>query len=134
MYGILWRKGKNAVTLPHSAQRKHIFLAKIKKVSKSKKLAPRKKVALELLHHILGHRSTRSLMAGDTDNVWKDIELRIYPGPFCTACHIYSMDKKARSKNTLKPKAPFKWFFLWILFQQQHQFFSQMRILFKIIF
>ena len=33
-------------------------------------MAPRKKVALELLHHRLGHKSTRSLMAGDTANIW----------------------------------------------------------------
>ena len=39
-------KEKNAVTLPHSAQRKHAFLEKIKQMSKSKKLALRKKVAL----------------------------------------------------------------------------------------
>ena len=42
-------------------------------MSKSNKLTPRKKVALELFHHRLGHRSTRSLMTGDTKNVWKDI-------------------------------------------------------------
>ena len=47
-------------------------------------------------------------MAGDTENVWKDIELRIYTDPFCTSCQISSMNKKARSKNPLKPKAHFK--------------------------
>ena len=44
-------KEKNAVTLPHSAQRKHAFLVKIKQMSKSKKIAHRKKFALGLLHH-----------------------------------------------------------------------------------
>ena len=48
-------------------------------------------------------------MDGDTANVWKDIELRIYPDPFCTSCQISSINKKAISKNTLKPKATFKW-------------------------
>ena len=91
-------------------------------MSKSKKTAPRKKVDLELLNHVLGHRSTRSLMARETANFWKDIELRIYLDPFCTSYQIYSMDKKARSKNPLNPKSPFKWV-LWTLFQQQHQFF-----------
>ena len=43
---------------------------------------------------------------------WKDIELRIYPDPFCTPCHISSMKKKAISKNPLKPKVPFKWVFM----------------------
>ena len=52
-------KKENTFTLPHIAQRKHGILVKKKEVSKSKKVAPRKKVALELLHHRLGHRSTR---------------------------------------------------------------------------
>ena len=41
---------KNAVTLPHSAQRKHAFLGKIKNMSKKNKLPARKKITLELLH------------------------------------------------------------------------------------
>ena len=84
LHGVLWRQRENVVTLPHSAQWKHAFLGKIKQNFNSKKIAPRKKVALELLHHILGHRSTRSSTDGDTSNVWKDIELRIYPYPFCS--------------------------------------------------
>ena len=101
-------KEKNAVTLPHSAQRKQTFLGKIKEMSKTKKLPARKKIALELLHQRLVHRSTRSFLAGDTDNVWEHIDLRIYPDPFCTSCQISSMNKKARSKFPLKPNAPFK--------------------------
>ena len=77
-------KDKNAVTLTHSAQQKHASLGKTKQTSKTKKLAPKEKIALEFLHQILGHRSTRSFMDGDNDNVCKDIELRIYPDPFCT--------------------------------------------------
>ena len=49
---------KNAVTLPKSAQRKHAFWGGIKQMSKTYKLAPRKRIALELLHHRLGNRST----------------------------------------------------------------------------
>ena len=49
----------NAVTLPHSAQRKHAFTGKIKNMSKKKKFPARKKIALELLHQRFGHRSTR---------------------------------------------------------------------------
>ena len=41
---------KNAVTLPHSEQRKHAFLGKIKDMSKKEKLPSRKKFSLELLH------------------------------------------------------------------------------------
>ena len=61
------------------------------------------------MYQILGHRSTRSLIAGDTEKVWKDAELKIDPEPFCTSCKISSLNKKARSKLPLKPKAPFKW-------------------------
>ena len=52
-------KYKNAIKLPHSAQRKHAFLGQIKEMSKTNKLPARKKIALELLHQRLGHRSTR---------------------------------------------------------------------------
>ena len=115
MYGVLWQQKENSVTFPHCAQRKHTYLGEIKQMSKTKKLAPRKKVYLEFLHQILGHRSTRSLIVGDTDNFWEDIELRIYPDPFCTSFQISSMKKKARSKNILKPKAPLWWFFMDII-------------------
>ena len=80
--------------------------------SKKKRLPARKKISLELLHKRLGKRSTRSLLAGDTAYVWEDIEHRIDPDPFCTSCQIYSMKKKARSKNPLKPKSPFRWFLM----------------------
>ena len=86
------------VTLPHSAQRKHAFLGEINEMSKTKKLPNRKKIALELLHQILGHRSSKLLLDGDTDNVWEDIELRIYPDLFCASCQISSMKKKVRSR------------------------------------
>ena len=68
-------KEKKSVTLPHSAQRKHAFLGEMKQIPKSNKIAPRKKVALELLHHRLGHRSTRLLMYGDTSNVGRTLNL-----------------------------------------------------------
>ena len=77
-------------------------------MEKSKKNSARKKIALELLHQRLGHRYTRSLIAGDTVNVWDDVELGIDPDPFCTSCRIYPMNKKARSKIPLKPKSSFK--------------------------
>ena len=101
-------KEGNEVTLPHSEQRKHKFWGRIKEISKTKKLPCRKKIALAFLHQTLGNISTRSLLAGYTANIWEDIELMIYPDPFFTSFHIYSMNKKARSNNLLKPKAPFK--------------------------
>ena len=106
-------KEDNAVTLPHSVVRKHAFSGKM--MEKSKKNPTRKKISLELLHQILGQRSTRSFIAGDTANVWEDVELRIDPDPFCTSCKKISMNKKARSEIPLKPKAPFKWVFMDII-------------------
>ena len=105
----------NAVSLPYSAQRKHAFWGEIKEMSKTNKLPYRKKIALELLHEILGHRSTRSFLSGNNSNFWEDIELRIDPDPFCTSCQISYMNKKARSKNPLKPKAPIKWVLMGII-------------------
>ena len=63
------------------------------------------------MHQRIGHRYTTSLIAGDTANVWEDAELKKDPDPFFTSCKISSMNKKARSKLPLKPKAPFKWVF-----------------------
>ena len=82
-------KDDNTLTLPHSAPRKHDFSGKI--MEKSKKNPARKKIALEFLHQRLGHRSTKLLIAGDTDNVWEDVELRIDPYPFCTSFRISSI-------------------------------------------
>ena len=84
-------------------------------MSNKNKLPARKKIVLELLHQRLGHRSTKSLLSGDTANVWEDVELRIDPDPFCKSCQIYSMNKKARSKIPLNPKATFKWVFMDII-------------------
>ena len=67
-------------------------------MSNSKKIAHRKKVALGLLYHRLGHRYTISSMAEVTSNVWLNIELRIDPDPFCTSCQISSMKKRLDPK------------------------------------
>ena len=60
-------KEDNAVTLSHSAVRKHAFIGK--SMESSKKNPKRNKIALELMHQRLGHRSTRELIAGDTTTV-----------------------------------------------------------------
>ena len=117
-------KGKHAVTLPHTSQRKHAFLNEIKEMSKTKKLSSRKNISLELLHDILGHRSTVSLLARDTAIFWEDINLRIDPYPFCTSCQISSMKENARSENPLKPKAPFKWVLMYIIPSTTTQIFT----------
>ena len=56
-----------------------------KEMSKTKKLPSRKKIALELLHRRLGHRSTILLLTGDTANDQDCIELSIDPYPFFTS-------------------------------------------------
>ena len=84
--------------LYHIVRRGICIWGKINQMSKSKKIAPRKKVALELLHHRLGNIFNRSLMAGYISNVWKDIERRVDPDPFCTSCQIYSMKKRLGTK------------------------------------
>ena len=60
------------------------------------------------LHETLGHRYTRSLLAGYNANIWEYVEIRVYPDHFCTSCQISSTNKKVRSKIELNPKAPFK--------------------------
>ena len=95
--------------------KKKAFTGKIKNMSKKNKFPARKKIALELIHQRLGHRSTRSLLAGGTENVWGDVELKINPDPFCTSCQISSMKKNTRSKIPLHTKAPFKWVFMDII-------------------
>ena len=67
------------------------------------------------MHQRFGHRSNRSFIVGYTANDWEDVEIIIDPDPFCTSCRIFSMNKKARSKIPLKPKAPFKWVFMDII-------------------
>ena len=51
-------------------------------MSKKNKFPERNKIDLELLHQILGHRSTSLLLDGDTANTWENVELRIYLDPF----------------------------------------------------
>ena len=55
------------------------------------------------------------MLTGNTANVWEYAELIINIYPFCTSYQIYSMDKNARSKIPLKPKASFKWVFMDII-------------------
>ena len=52
------------------------------------------------------------MLAGDTANVWEDVELRIDLDPFGTTFQISSMNKKARDKIPLKPKSTLKWVFI----------------------
>ena len=58
---------------------------------------------------------TRYIRAGDTENIWKDIELRVDPDPFCTSCKISTINKKSILNKPLKPKTTFKWVFMDII-------------------
>ena len=112
---------RNAVILPYSAQRKHAFTGKIMEKSKKNKFPARKKIALELLHQRLGHRSTRSLLAVDNANVWEDVELRIYPDPFCTSCQISSKIFDMRCKKETRFTGKMKDMSKKINFQQERK-------------
>ena len=105
---------KNAVILPHSAQRKHAFTGKIKNMSKKNKLPARNKIALKLLHQRLGNRSTRSLFSGDHFNVLEDVDLIIYLDPFCISCQISSMKKKRLGLKLHSSQRHLSSEFLWI--------------------
>ena len=53
-------------------------------------------------------------MAADNANVWKDIELRIYTGPFWASCHISSI-KKGWVQKFIKSKGAFQVGFMCII-------------------
>ena len=95
------------MTLLHISQRKHAFWSKTKEKSKPQKQIPKNKVSLELLHQRLGHRSTRSLLDGDTKIFWQDIDLRVYNDPFCPSYQIYAI-KKGYIKDTYEIQDIFK--------------------------
>ena len=102
------------MTLTHSTQRKHAFVVNTKE-SKNHKSKFLKIYIFELLNQRLGHRSKRSLLDVDTENVWQNIELRVDPDPFCTSFQISIINKKARSSKPLKSKTSFKWVFMDII-------------------
>ena len=84
------------------------FLVKTKKKSKSQKQISKKKFSLQLLYQKFRHRSKSSLLTGDTENVWQEIELRVDPDLFWKSCQISTINEKAVSKTPLKSKTPFK--------------------------
>ena len=106
---------KNTVTLTHNRHIEHAFLVKTKERSKPKRPILTKKFSLDLLHQILGHFFTRSLLSGYTVNVWKDIKFKVYADPFCTSCQISTIKKILDKIHTLNPKTSFKWVFMVII-------------------
>ena len=107
--------GQKAVALTHRVQRKHTVLVKTKEKSKPQKRIPKKKISMKLLRQKLLYSSKRSLLDGDTVNVWKQIYLRVDLDPFCKSCHISTINKKPIFKTPQNPKTPFKWVFMEII-------------------
>ena len=92
-----------------------MHFGKTKENSKFAKANSKSKVSLELLHQILGHRSTRSLLDEDTVNIWKEIDIKVDTEPFFTSCQISTINKNPISKTPLKPNTPLKWVFMDII-------------------
>ena len=70
--GLFSDNEQKIVTLPQSAHRKCAFLEK-KEKEKLKNQTPKRQLFLEILYQRLVHRSTRSILLGDTENVWKKL-------------------------------------------------------------
>ena len=68
-YSVLQSKGENFSNITTQCTKKTCIYRKYYGNVKENKLPAKKKIALEFLHQRLGHISTRSLLAGDTDNV-----------------------------------------------------------------
>ena len=99
LYSVLWKQREKFGYFATYCTAETCILGEINKISKTKKILPRKKIALGLLDQRLGQISTKSLIDRNTDNVWKDIELRIDPDPFFTSCQTSSMNKRIDLKN-----------------------------------
>ena len=83
-------------------------MVKKKENPKSQKQISKNKFDLELLHQILEHSYKHTLLAGYTTMFWHDIDLRIYPVPFCTSCHISTINKKFCIKDTYEAQYTFQ--------------------------
>ena len=79
LHSVLQSKGEKCSNITTQCTKETCISSENHGKVKDKKLPARNKIALELLHQILVHRSTISLLAGDTVNVWEDVELRIDP-------------------------------------------------------
>ena len=95
------------VTLPFKgAPKGHDPQALPTQIRDRRRATPRTQVSLDLLHSRLGHRSTRALLAADAAEMWKDVEVKLSPDPFCTSCKIATITKRNRSKVPMKADRP----------------------------
>ena len=72
-------------------------------------------IPMEILHQRQEHSPTRSILAGDSDKVWKETELRVDPDLFCTSFQIPTTNKNPISRIKLNTKTPFRWVFIDIM-------------------
>ena len=69
LHSVLRSKGEKYINITTQCTKETCISRKNHGKVKENKLPASKKIALELLHQRLGHRYTRSLLSGDTDNV-----------------------------------------------------------------
>ena len=63
-------------------------------------------MSLDLLHARLRHRSARALLAADAAEIWRDVEVKLSPNPFCTFCKIATITKRNQSKVPMGAEKP----------------------------
>ena len=96
------------VTLPFKGTPKgHDPQALPTQIRDKRRTTPRTQVSLDLLHARLGHRSTRALLAAFAADMWRDVEVKLSPDPFCTSYNkIAIITKRNRSKVPMGAENP----------------------------
>ena len=59
----------------------------------------KKRISLELLHHRLGHRKCRTILAAADGDVWRDTTVRMSPEQGCVTCGISTIRATARNNH-----------------------------------
>ena len=104
------------MTLPFKGTSKgHDPQALPTQIQDKKRTTPRTQVSLDLLHTRLGHRSKRSLLAADTADMWKNVEVKLSPDLFCTSCKIATITKRNQSKVPIGVEKPLATVFMDII-------------------
>ena len=99
-HGIKFNFGKH-ITVTTSLPNYHLFAsqATINDNMRKKKTSNKKKVGIDILYKRLGHRSIKTLLSANKDEVWNDVELQLQPDIISTSDHhIATIRKKARNK------------------------------------
>jgi transposase InsO family protein len=68
---------------------------------------PKKRIRAELLHDRLGHRSTKTILAGSTHEVWSDVVAELTPDQDCIDCQIATIRSSDRNKHPHTPSERF---------------------------